>query len=88
VESVVEVADIPKTKRKKTVIENAAVEVVTEDIPVKTDSKKSRSKRKPKDTTSDPEPAEAVLTEGQQPDDNAKPKAKPKTRTSKLKAQS
>lgn len=88
VESVVEVADIPKTKRKKTVIENAAVEVAAEDIPVKTDSKKSRSKRKPKDTASDPKPAEAVMTEGQQPEDNAKPKAKPKTRTSKLKAQS
>jgi hypothetical protein len=88
VESVVEVTDIPKTKRKKTTIENVAEEVATEDIPVKADSKKSRSKRKTKDTASEPEPAEAVMTEGQQPDDNAKPKAKPKTRTSKLKAQS
>ncbi|MFD0999615.1 hypothetical protein ACFQ21_09870 [Ohtaekwangia kribbensis] len=88
VESVVEVTDIPKTKRKKTTIENVTEEVATEDIPVKADSKKSRSKRKTKDTASEPEPAEAVMTEGQQPDDNAKPKAKSKTRTSKLKAQS
>jgi hypothetical protein len=88
-EPVVEVADIPKPRRKKSSKENVAMEISAEDIPLKTDSKKSRTKRKPKDTASEPEPAEVVMTEGQQPESaDAKPKAKPKTRTSKLKAQS
>ncbi len=88
-EPVVEVADIPKPRRKKSSKENVAMEISAEDIPLKTDSKKSRSKRKPKDTASEPKPAEVVMTEGQQPESaDTKPKAKPKTRTSKLKAQS
>jgi hypothetical protein len=86
-ETIIEVANTLKPKRKKTATENVAIEVSSEGATAKNDSKKSRSKRKPKDT-SEPEPAEAVLTEGQQPEDNTKPKGKPKTRTSKLKAQS
>lgn len=90
VTEIIEVAAIPKVKRKKPTAESLPQEVTAEAIAVKTDSKKSKTKRKPKDTASEPEPAEALVTEGQQQEatDNVKPKSKPKTRTSKLKAQS
>jgi hypothetical protein len=65
--------------------------VPAEDIAVQTPAKKSRSKRKVNNTASEPEPVEALVTEGTQTEDgtdNAKPKSKPKARASKLKAQS
>lgn len=88
----VEVIDIPKTKRRKTKAESAKPEIApVEDVVAKTARKKSRSKQKAKDTANEPEAVEALVTEGQQPEegmDNVKPKSKPQTRTSKLKAQS
>jgi hypothetical protein len=88
----IEVNDIPKARRKNSKAESATPEVVpAEDIAVQTPAKKSRSKRKVNNTASEPEPVEALVTEGTQTEDgtdNAKPKSKPKARASKLKAQS
>lgn len=90
VESIVEIVAIPKPKNKKSKAESVKSEVSTEDIPIKLGNKKTKTKRKAKDTEREPEPAETLATEGQQQEatNNAKPKSKPKNRTSKLKAQS